>query len=54
MNLSGGLTPHIGVEAAIRLLAWHVEQLVKDDEAKAELRQIRDDMALLTKVKAQP
>lgn len=46
MNLSDGLTPHISVETAIRLLAWHVEQLVKDDEARAELRQIRKDMEL--------
>ena len=45
-------TPYMSVETAIRLLAWHVERLVEDPEARAELVQIRKDMELASKRKA--
>ena len=51
MNLMAE-TPYMSVETAIRLLAWHVERLVEDPEARAELVQIRKDMELASKRKA--
>ena len=39
----------IEVAGAVRLLAWHVEQLQKDSEGKTEIRGVRDGMASLQK-----
>lgn len=39
----------IEVAGAVRLLAFHVEQLQQDSEGKAEIRDVRDDMASVQK-----
>jgi hypothetical protein len=37
----------VALARAIRLLAWHVDRLSKDNETSAELREIRDSMQRL-------